>query len=155
VAHAFSSPWGGRPPLRRGYAAVPPTRRLARASGSFRYRSNWGIIGALSKHNRAKFGMGQHHQKWGFHKGENTSRHQTQNSVDIPDTVDTPDTKHRDTPDTKHCRHTRHQKSKHQTPNIKTRFASILFCGRTQGSKPLNRAFGPVHSFEINDSNLT
>jgi hypothetical protein len=66
---AFSSPWGGRPPLRRGYAAVPPTRRLPRASVSFRYRSNLGIIGALSEHNRAKFGMGQHHQKWGFHKG--------------------------------------------------------------------------------------
>ena len=32
--------------------------------------------------------------------------------------------------------------------------ADYLFCGRTQGSKPLNRAFGPVQSFEMNDSTV-
>jgi hypothetical protein len=93
----------------------------------------------------------------GFIRGKTPpdTRHQTPSTHQTPLTHQTPNTATHQTPNTADTPDTRHQKSKHQTPNVKTRFASILFCGRTQGSKPLNRALGPVHSFEINDSNLT
>jgi hypothetical protein len=93
----------------------------------------------------------------GFIRGKTPpdTRHQTPSTHQPPSTHQTPNTATHQTPNTADTRDTRHQKSKHQTPNIKTRFASILFCGRTQGSKPLNRAFGPVQSVEINDSNQT
>jgi hypothetical protein len=91
-------PWGGQPPLRRGSAAVPPTRSSPAPAAVFAIAQTGGSSAPSQSTTEPNLASDNTHQNGGFIRGKTPpdTRHQT------PLTHQTPDTKHR--------QHTRHQK---------------------------------------------
>ena len=82
-------PWGGRPPLRRGSAAVPPTRSSPAPAAVFATAQTGGSSAPSQSTTEPNLASDNTHQNGGFIRGKTPpdTRHQT------PSTHRTPDTK--------------------------------------------------------------
>ena len=113
-------PWGGRPPLRRGSAAVPPTRSSPAPAAVFATAQTGGSSAPSQSTTEPNLASDNTHQNGGFIRGKTPpdTRHQT------PSTHRTPDTRHQtppthQTPNTVDTPDTRHQKMEDDLKKVK------------------------------------
>ena len=119
-------PWGGRPPLRRGSAAVPPTRSSPAPAAVFATAQTGGSSAPSQSTTEPNLASDNTHQNGGFIRGKTPpdTRHQTPSTHQTPLTHQTPNTATHQTPNTADTPDTKNQNIKHQTSKL----ASLRSC---------------------------
>jgi hypothetical protein len=105
-------PWGGRPPLRRGSAAVPPTRSSPAPAAVFATAQTGGSSAPSQSTTEPNLASDNTHQNGGFIRGKTPpdTKHNRHTGHQTPNTADTPDTRHQ-TPSTHRTLYTKKWKT--------------------------------------------